>query len=553
MSLIIKIFELLILLTFIHGFSETDTLFVRINSSMQYVDSIYITNDDWETYDIDISANPLKDTVGVLLFNPSHRSITTYLTIDSIILFGDSDTLLIDDFEDYDTLYKYYTSSSIACNSNDRWWVPYAASNGSGIGIAIKDDITKCLKVQYRNEMGEFVGGFQLQYIMAFRDWSNYHTIRLNIKRSFSDTNSTDSKTHVFWYKAETNNYPISDCIDGKGPCLPADAVIHEGMIATGCIAQHGGISVTLGTDCVILGSGPSDSYGQGSFIWINDLMDFEGTINSAKLRIEYIDGWAHEAFCNGGPINFRCGLADYKGNIEVWGHPDSVPATADWQDFLTPLSGQMGYQQWIPNLMAEETITLSAPQGRQCETCPSVLDSQFIEIDVTEQVQWILSHTGDNKDTLSGQYAIVCLSNIGDGSTGLISGYAFENCPGTDSIIGSDNAWTQDGNTAHIVVYGDLQPVSVEKKPEISTKNNIIGPIYPNPFNPSTSISYNLGLSRTGTLQIFDIRGKMVFERLIQDSGTFTWDASGLGSGVYVLKALSAGKTYSRKLVLQR
>ena len=75
----------------------------------------------------------------------------------------------------------------------------------------------------------------------------------------------------------------------------------------------------------------------------------------------------------------------------------------------------------------------------------------------------------------------------------------------------------------------------------------------HPNPFNPSTSISYNLGPGRTGTLQIFDIRRKMVFRRVVQGSGTLIWVAKGLGSGVYVLKIISGGKKYSRKLILQR
>jgi hypothetical protein len=76
---------------------------------------------------------------------------------------------------------------------------------------------------------------------------------------------------------------------------------------------------------------------------------------------------------------------------------------------------------------------------------------------------------------------------------------------------------------------------------------------INPNPFRPFTSISYNLSPNATGAMQIFDIRGKMVFERPIQGSGTLTWDARGLGSGLYMLKVFSVEKTYSRKLVLQR
>jgi hypothetical protein len=53
--------------------------------------------------------------------------------------------------------------------------------------------------------------------------------------------------------------------------------------------------------------------------------------------------------------------------------------------------------------------------------------------------------------------------------------------------------------------------------------------------------------------MKIFDIRGKMVFEKFIRGSGTVIWDAAGLGSGIYILKAVSEGRIFSRKLVLQR
>ena len=53
--------------------------------------------------------------------------------------------------------------------------------------------------------------------------------------------------------------------------------------------------------------------------------------------------------------------------------------------------------------------------------------------------------------------------------------------------------------------------------------------------------------------VKIYDIRGKMVFETVVKGAETIVWDASGLGSGVYVLKVISGGKIQSRKLVLQR
>jgi ligand-binding sensor domain-containing protein len=117
-----------------------------------------------------------------------------------------------------------------------------------------------------------------------------------------------------------------------------------------------------------------------------------------------------------------------------------------------------------------------------------------------------------------------------------------------TDIEIDSKgNIWVS--GRCGVIKYGMTD--NIERKLNLSKRSQIS--ILPNPFNPSASISYNLGSNRTGTMQIFNIQGKMVFERPIQGSGTVIWDASGLGSGVYVLKAFSARKTYSRKLILQR
>ena len=342
------------------------------------------------------------------------------------------------------------------------------------------------------------------------------------------------------WYKAAANHYPVSECISGKGPCLPQNPVIHEGMITTGGVAQHTGAS----HDGFVIGSGLDDAQGRCSFIWSRDLCEATGFAVSAKIRGEFRDD---RAMCNAGPINIRCGIASFQRNVDAWGGVDSVPETAKWQDELNPISSSMGYYFMTSFLQAEDTINYMAPEGRLVSSVPSLLDSQFFEIDITDQVNWILSH--------DGQFAIMFLVPAGQGNTGKINAYSSENCPGLDSILlGSDNPWTLDGNTVHIVVESkDLNMASVERQPKMFSSSSLIGPIYPNPFNPSTSITYNLGFNCPGAIQIFDIRGKIVFERPIQRSGTVMWNASNLGSGVYILKVLSAGKIYSHKLVLQR
>ena len=77
----------------------------------------------------------------------------------------------------------------------------------------------------------------------------------------------------------------------------------------------------------------------------------------------------------------------------------------------------------------------------------------------------------------------------------------------------------------------------------------------FPNPFNPSTVISYQIKARSNVLLKVYDISGKevttLVNEK--QNAGTYsvTFDGSNLTSGIY-FSTISAGKfTFARKMVL--
>jgi hypothetical protein len=80
--------------------------------------------------------------------------------------------------------------------------------------------------------------------------------------------------------------------------------------------------------------------------------------------------------------------------------------------------------------------------------------------------------------------------------------------------------------------------------------------PVYPNPFNPSTVISYQLPMISQVSLEIYDIHGRLIESPLhnaLREAGyhEVTLLATNLTSGIYFIR-LSAG-TYNdtRKLVL--
>jgi hypothetical protein len=77
----------------------------------------------------------------------------------------------------------------------------------------------------------------------------------------------------------------------------------------------------------------------------------------------------------------------------------------------------------------------------------------------------------------------------------------------------------------------------------------------YPNPFNPATTISYQLPEAMEVNIQIFNILGQLVgsFVNNIQDPGKhkLRWDASGQSSGVYLYRisgTTQSGKKYFKE-----
>ncbi len=77
----------------------------------------------------------------------------------------------------------------------------------------------------------------------------------------------------------------------------------------------------------------------------------------------------------------------------------------------------------------------------------------------------------------------------------------------------------------------------------------------YPNPFNPTTSLSFSLPEAGRVTLTVFDVQGKVV-ARLAdgrRSAGTYqvTFDASNLASGIYFARLEAGAQIATQKLLL--
>jgi hypothetical protein len=86
-----------------------------------------------------------------------------------------------------------------------------------------------------------------------------------------------------------------------------------------------------------------------------------------------------------------------------------------------------------------------------------------------------------------------------------------------------------------------------------------LLFPAYPNPFNPVTTIRFNIPIEtqNTTSLQLFDVKGRPV-ESLVNkvlQTGQYEieWSASGMPSGVYFAELVSGNYRQVQKLVLMK
>jgi len=76
----------------------------------------------------------------------------------------------------------------------------------------------------------------------------------------------------------------------------------------------------------------------------------------------------------------------------------------------------------------------------------------------------------------------------------------------------------------------------------------------FPNPFNPSVMLNYNLGDADQITLKVYNIRGHLI-ETLVdayQPGGAYSiiWQPRNLGAGMYIVRLQSGNQTNLQKVV---
>lgn len=118
----------------------------------------------------------------------------------------------------------------------------------------------------------------------------------------------------------------------------------------------------------------------------------------------------------------------------------------------------------------------------------------------------------------------------------------------------GSDNMSWNDASRlgTAVLVVGDGTAVDNVQPAEYGLAQN-----FPNPFNPSTTINFNLDRRSAVRLTVFDVLGNTVAELVndVRSSGlhTVSFDGSNLSSGVYFYKLETASNVTTKKMMLMK
>jgi hypothetical protein len=161
----------------------------------------------------------------------------------------------------------------------------------------------------------------------------------------------------------------------------------------------------------------------------------------------------------------------------------------------------------------------------------------------------------------------------------GYIGGVQMTLRHGADFTIElSDNAWISDyatdGNQTILVLVqpsegelftstGDFEIVDMiianshDKVSTMVVREFYLSSAYPNPFNPTTSMTLAVPVAGNVSVQVYNIMGQVVATLISghMDASTYTltWDASSLSSGMYFVKAEAVGSVTTQKLVLMK
>lgn len=173
----------------------------------------------------------------------------------------------------------------------------------------------------------------------------------------------------------------------------------------------------------------------------------------------------------------------------------------------------------------------LATPSGFLCVGVYNTFNPWAIHLATNGSISWQVCCWGNDRQTYY-------VARLGNGSTYLAGRtYSSENIPYPYLVCMTDDSTsgTQAHSAARLLVA--------------------LHPNYPNPFNPSTEISFDLPHSMQASLKVYDVLGREVAELVdgVMTAGAHTiqFDGTAFASGIYFYRLQAEAFVETKKMIL--
>ena len=217
----------------------------------------------------------------------------------------------------------------------------------------------------------------------------------------------------------------------------------------------------------------------------------------------------------------------------------------SSYSDIARPVFMGGAFYRWIGfNLQPDSTVALLYNQDHKQTSATHYSLNTWHEAKITY----------DSSNAVGELYL--------DGTLACSANFIIEHGTGaTDRTFGITNFGAIDEEVFKGIIHDlkifskSVTPTSVQNNQNIRPDDIQLSQNFPNPFNPATTIEYQLPEKGFVTIKIFDMLGKAVATLVNQDKqpGTYTveFNASNLASGIYFYQLKVQDFTLTKKMML--
>ena len=168
------------------------------------------------------------------------------------------------------------------------------------------------------------------------------------------------------------------------------------------------------------------------------------------------------------------------------------------------------------------------------------------------EDLQFTSAMSADMAWSLYKDFAFPDSTMLIDGERVNVSAW-FDNPPASFLVMMKNFFMGTDSTLSGM--FPDRYKVGISQETQIIPTEFKLFPVYPNPFNPTTNIVFDLPQESVVKLSIVDLQGRtveqLVNNRLTAGRITYTWNAARYPSGIYFANLEINGRQTIRKMTL--